>query len=294
MAPNANVLKRKSSSRKASKNAKRDGAVEPFLKWAGGKRRLMPQYAPYLPESYNRYHEPFVGGGAFFFHLQPGQAVLSDINTRLIDTYSAIRDDVDGLIERLEMHRSKHCKKHYYECRDEFNHGQLLWKTDRAALMIYLNKTCFNGLYRENLKGHFNVPMGRYKSPSIFDPKNLRAVSSLLQDVEIVPSGFTDVLSRAEAGDLVFFDPPYVPISETSSFTTYSKDGFGSEQQRRLADVFRELAERGCYVMLSNSDCPFVRELYADWRTVQVSASRNINSRASKRGAVSEVLVLSW
>jgi len=265
----------------------------PFLKWAGGKRRLLAQYEAYFPKEFNRYHEPFVGGGACFFHLAPGRAVLSDINHRLIDTYTALRDDLDGLLSRLRDHRERHCKKHYYACRDEFNKGSALWQTDRAALMIYLNKTCFNGLYRENSKGGFNVPMGNYKSPKIFNEENLLSVHRQLQSVELHQEGFEGVLDRAEAGDLIFFDPPYVPLSATSSFTNYSKDGFGADQQRRLAEVFGLLAERGCHVMLSNSDCGFVRELYKEWRIVEVMAPRSINSRASGRGAISEVLVLS-
>lgn len=265
----------------------------PFLKWAGGKRRLLEQYEAYFPKEYNRYHEPFIGGGACFFHLSPEQAVISDINHRLIDTYTALRDDLDGLLSRLHEHRKRHSKKHYYACRDEFNQGAALWTTDRAALMIYLNKTCFNGLYRENSKGYFNVPMGNYKSPKIFNEDNLLAVHRQLQGVDIHQGGFDGVLERAEEGDLIFFDPPYVPISETSSFTNYSKGGFDADKQRALAEVFRQLAERGCHVMLSNSDCGFVRELYKEWRIIEVMAPRSINSRASGRGAISEVLVLS-
>lgn len=294
MARTKAASKRLSGSRKKSLKADPKEVavrVDPFLKWAGGKRRLMPQYEPYLPKTFGRYHEPFVGGGAFFFHIHPEVACLSDINPRLVDTYTSIRDDIDGLVERLALHKKHHNKRYYYERRDEFNHGAL-FATDRAALMIYLNKTCFNGLYRENLKGHFNVPMGRYKSPSIFSEEHLRSVHKRLQQVEIHNEAFEGVLERAEAGDLVFFDPPYVPISETSSFTNYSKDGFGAQQQRRLAEVFGLLVERGCHVMLSNSDCPFVRELYKDWEIVSVSAARCINSRATHRGAITEVLVL--
>lgn len=284
------VVTAKVARRPVRRSAKK---AEPFLKWAGGKRRLLAQYQPYFPKSFGRYHEPFVGGGACFFHLEPAEAVLCDINPRLVDTYLSIRDDIDGLIERLTMHKKKHSKRHYYACREKFNHGDSLWKTDRAALMIYLNKTCFNGLYRENSKGSFNVPMGQYKDPKIFDPEALRRVHKVLQRAEIFHEPFDGVLERAEPGDLVYFDPPYVPLSATSSFTSYSKDGFGDEDQRRLAKVFAILAERGCHVMLSNSDCGFVRELYKDWQIVQISAARSINSRASGRGAISEVLVLS-
>ncbi len=268
--------------------------ASPFVKWAGGKRKLMPQFTPHFPKSFQSYHEPFLGGGAFFFHLQPRHAVLSDINHRLIKAYEAIRDDLPGVLERLHYHRRRHTKEHFYSCREQLNKGDLLLKSDRAALMIYLNKTCFNGLYRENSKGDFNVPIGRYKNPSIYDRENLTTVHNHLQNVELRVASFELVLERAKPGDFVYFDPPYVPISATSSFTNYSKDGFSASKQHLLAEVFRKLADRGCFVMLSNSDCGFVRELYRDFRMEIVTAARSINSRAKKRGAVNEVLVMSW
>lgn len=277
-----------------SSNVSTTAKVRPFLKWAGGKRRLLAQYAPYLPTSFGRYHEPFVGGGAFFFHLNACEATLSDINPRLIETYQALKVDIEGVLERLVFHREHHSEKHFYACRDALNHGDSLWISDRAALMIYLNKTCFNGLYRENSKGFFNVPMGRYTAPKIFKEENLRTIHKRLQHVELYNASFERVAEHAQKGDLVFFDPPYVPLSETSSFMHYTKNGFGADEQRRLAELFRVLSERGCYVMLSNSDCGFVRDLYKDWRVVQISAARCINSRASRRGSISEVLVLGW
>lgn len=275
-------------------DAEPSSKASPFVKWAGGKRRLMSQYEAFLPKSFTGYHEPFLGGGAFFFHLQPKKAVLSDINYRLIESYEAIRDDLSGVLECLHYHRRNHSKTHYYRCRELLNKGDLLIKSDRAALMIYLNKTCFNGLYRENLKGDFNVPIGRYKNPAIYDRANLFSVHEKLQGIDIRHEGFEGVLFRARPGDLVYFDPPSVPISETSSFTNYSKDGFGAAKQRQLAEVYKKLAERGCQVMLSNSDCGFVRELYSDFRIEVVQAARSINSRAAKRGAINEVLVMSW
>lgn len=269
-------------------------AASPFLKWAGGKARLLEQYAPHMPHDFERYHEPFVGGGAMFFAMSPDDAVLSDVNPRLIETYRAVRDDVDGLIERLHEHRRRHSKAHYYASRHRFNEPRSDGGTDRAALFIYLNKTCFNGLYRENASGGFNVPMGRYTNPAICDEATLRAASRVLQDVELRVSGFVDVLERAEDGDFVYFDPPYVPLSATSSFTTYSKGGFDMSMQIELARTFAKLARRGCRVMLSNSDCEAVRELYAGWRIESISAARSISRKGRGRGPVGEVLVCSW
>ena len=265
----------------------------PFIKWAGGKSRLLSQYDEHFPVEFDNYHEPFVGGGAVFFHLAPATATLSDINPRLVEVYRTIRDDVEALIDRLAHHRERHNKAYYYQSRTRFNGGRMN-AVDRASLFIYLNKTCFNGLYRENSRGEFNVPMGRYKSPSIFDPMHLRSVSLQLQDVDLVVDGFMSVADRAEPGDLVYFDPPYVPLNRTSSFTTYSKGGFDEKMQHDLARTFDKLAKRGCFVMLSNSDCPFVRELYAGWRVETISAPRAINSKAGRRGRVNEVLVCSW
>lgn len=266
----------------------------PFLKWAGGKKALIEQYTPYFPEEYDRYFEPFVGGGAVFFNLRPWDAVLSDVNPRLIDCYTAIRDEPAALMELLERHRSSHCKEYYYACRERMNKPRGLSGLQRAALMIYLNKTCFNGLYRENRKGEFNVPIGSYKNPSVYTVENLISVSLQLQGVELKTAGFKHVLDSAEPGDLVYFDPPYVPISDTASFTSYAKGGFDVELQQELAKTFAELAHRGCYVMLSNSDCPLVRELYRGWRIVEIDAPRRISARKGGRANVTEVLVMGW
>lgn len=266
----------------------------PFLKWVGGKARLLEQFADLLPEEFDGYHEPFVGGGAMFFHLDPSEARLSDVNGRLVETYRVIRDALPELIARLEEHRERHGEAYYYRQRQRMNAPRGLDEVQRAALFIYLNKTCFNGLYRENKRGEFNVPMGRYANPSVFDLGNLASASRALQGVRIEQASFDSVLEHARPGDFVYFDPPYVPISATSSFTSYAAEGFDDELQLRLAQTFDELARRGCLVMLSNSDCDFVRELYAGWRIESVLAPRSVNSRADKRGAVGEVAVLSW
>ncbi len=270
--------------------------ARPFVKWVGGKSRVVPTLMRTTPRSFRRYHEPFVGGGAFFYALKAEQklaegAVLSDVNNRLVRTWRAVRDDVDRLIDRLAELAASHDKEQYYEVRS-WAVDELEDDVDVAAWFIYLNKTGFNGLYRVNRKNGFNVPMGRYKNPRVCDPLNLRACSDALQGVIIKRGGFMDVAEDAQEGDLVYFDPPYVPLSKTASFTSYSKDGFGPVQQEQLADLAAELKARGVHVMLSNHDTPEVRKLYRPRgfrrRTIQVS--RTINSAATKRGKVNEVV----
>lgn len=262
----------------------------PFLKWAGGKSKLIQQYIKFFPEEFNTYYEPFLGGGAVFFHLQPNNAVLTDINTELINVYCCVRDRVESLIETLNEHQEKHNKDYYYLIRAEKYETEI----KRAARIIYLNKTCFNGLYRENSQGKFNVPMGKYKNPPICQPDLLRSVSAALQFKEIKVRSFEKVLNEAKKGDFVYFDPPYHPISATSNFTGYSRDSFSEKDQIRLRDVFAELAILGVKVMLSNSDCELIRELYNNFNIHQVLAARSINSNASKRGKISELLVTSY
>lgn len=260
----------------------------PFLKWVGGKRRLLAQYIPHFPDEFNSYYEPFLGGGAVFFHLQPKRAILSDVNERLVKTYLTIRDDLDRLIELLEKHEKKHEKSYYYKMREQFNSAQE--STESAALMIYLNKTCFNGLYRENKKGHFNVPIGKQKKLSLFKADNLRAVSRILQDVTILVSSFE--LIQAKKGDFVFFDPPYVP--QNNSFTSYTKTKFTLDSHQHLANVFADLDSKGCKVMLSNSNTPYVHELFAQYSIHEISVQRNISGKASARRPITELLVKNW
>jgi DNA adenine methylase len=277
--------------------------AKPFLKWAGGKGQLLDQLTPLLPDKFGGYHEPFVGSGALFFRLlslrtmgrigSPMQRVhLTDSNEELVNCYAVIRDDVENLIRLLGHHKSQHGRPYYYHVRDQIPSS--LNAVERAARIIYLNKTCFNGLYRVNRRGQFNVPMGSYKDPGIFEPDNLRAVSMALRPVKLDVSDYARVLQNARAGDFVYFDPPYYPLTRTASFTAYTQDTFGEKEQAQLADVFRKLHRKGCKVMLSNSWTQFILDLYHDFKWVKVSASRAINSKAEGRGKISEVVILSY
>ncbi|MEM6837772.1 MAG: DNA adenine methylase [Cyanobacteria bacterium P01_C01_bin.120] len=266
----------------------------PFLKWAGGKGRLLEQYCRYFPPQFRVYHEPFLGGGAIFFHLHQNcqQAVLADLNEELVNVYRCVKEDVETLISLLSVHQANHGRDYYYEMRSQTGPRSAV---KRAARLIYLNKTCFNGLYRENRQGHFNVPMGRYKNPRVCDATTLHQASVALQQTQIVCGKFEKVLDQATTDqDFVYFDPPYHPISATSSFTGYNRFGFRAADQERLQQTFAELAARGVQVMLSNSDCSFIRELYQDFYIHNIQASRAINSNAKRRGKISELVITSY
>ena len=267
----------------------RDRPLKPFLKWAGGKRSLVPQFLAHLPERFGRYHEPFVGSAALFFHLAPKRASLSDTNERLVRTYKGLRDDPDGVIRRLK--RYPYDKEFYLRKRQEKIDRK--GDTELAAWFIYLNRTGYNGLYRVNSKNVFNVPFGTYRSPTICDEPTLRACAARLASVDIDVKDFEAAAEQAKKGDLVYFDPPYVPLSATSSFTSYTKHGFGPDEQERLRDVALRLVQRGVQVLISNSSAPLVRELYAGpaFELVEIAARRSINSRADRRGAVVELLI---
>lgn len=268
--------------------------ARPFLKWAGGKRQLLPDLLEHIRRfgSFSTYYEPFVGGGALFFELKSlgmlnGHVVLSDVNTNLVETYQGVANNVDQVIALLRDHADRHSQDYFYQVRAT-EPAEL---AERSARIIYLNRTCFNGLYRENSRGQFNVPFGRYVNPKICDEPNLRAVSQALSGVELRVQSFDGVLPAARPGDLVYFDPPYVPLPKTASFTSYAKNGFSMLDQRRLAEVFAQLTNRGVNVLLSNSKTPEVLELYAGFKIHTVMAARTVNSKANQRGKVAEVLV---
>lgn len=267
----------------------------PIVKWAGGKTKLLGELELRLPRRFGRYFEPFLGGGALFFRLAPGRASLADYNRDLINLYRCVADHVDSLIRRLTRYRQAHSHEHYYELRTRWNEGGFARApVERAAAFLYLNKTCFNGLYRVNQKGEFNVPVGRYVAPRIFDPVHLRAASKLLAKAEIASGHYADTVADAEAGDFVYFDPPYDPVTTSANFTSYTAQSFSSDDQRELAAVIRGLTRRGVHVMMSNSDTPLIRRLYRGFDIAEVKAPRAINSKGSKRGAVSELVITNY
>lgn len=273
---------------------------KPFVKWVGGKRQLLKQFKElglYPPEDFDpinaAYYEPFVGGGAVFFDLLPNNAVLSDLNLELVTTYNVIKEDVESLIKLLKKHE---VNKEYYLRMRALN-VQKLSPLGIASRFIYLNRTGFNGLYRVNRSGQFNVPFGSNGNPTICDEDNLRKVSAALQHVNISHQSYQHVLKSAKKGDFIYLDPPYHPLNATSSFTSYTKESFGAKDQIELRDAFSELSKRGCFVMLSNSDAEFINEIYSEVdgvRITKILASRAINSVASGRGKIKEVLVTNY
>ncbi|OIP78419.1 MAG: hypothetical protein AUK16_00245 [Parcubacteria group bacterium CG2_30_44_11] len=273
---------------------------KPFIKWVGGKRQLLKQFRLmnlYPPEKFDarhgRYFEPFVGGGAVFFDLLPETAFLSDLNNELVTTYNVIKSDVENLIKSLKKHKLD--KEYFLKVRAQ--DPLTLTPLNVASRFIFLNRTCFNGMYRVNSKGGFNVPYGKYTNPLICDEVNLRKASKVLKNVEIANQDYKEVLKKAKKGDFIYFDPPYYPVNKTSSFTSYTKEAFLDREQTELRDTFVELHKRGCFVMLSNSDTPFINDIYSEpkgLRITKVEAGRAINSDATKRGKITEVLVTNY
>lgn len=273
--------------------------IPKFLKWAGGKGQLLEQFKPLFPKKIERYIEPFLGSGSVFFYIiqeyKPKEIILSDINEELINTYEIIKDDVESLIIELKQHKEYHLaegKRYYLTIRA--TDPNKLPKLERAARFIYLNKTCFNGLYRVNSKGQFNVPMGSYKNPDIVNEEKFRLVSQLLKNVTIKVMSFEKVYALAKKEDFIYFDPPYYPLKKGKSFTTYTKDVFLEEEQKKLAEIFKKLDKKGCYVMLSNSDTKFIKDLYLDYNINFVQATRMINCDGSNRGKINEVVVTNY
>lgn len=266
----------------------------PIVKWVGGKRQLMFELLENMPKSYNRYFEPFIGGGALFFELQPEKAYISDMNEELINLYSVVKNNVYELIDELKKHKIS--KEYFMNIRniDRTKEYKKWSAIQKASRFIYLNRTCFNGMYRVNSKGEFNVPFGNYKNPRIIDENNLINCSNLLQKTEIKNADFSEILNCIQSGDFVYFDPPYVPLNETSSFTSYTKDGFDIDMQFKLREVCNELDSMGVKFMLSNSDTKFVNEVYENYNIKKVFASRQINANPNGRGKITEVLVKNY
>jgi DNA adenine methylase len=266
----------------------------PFLKWAGGKTQLLPALLKRVPNSYNRYLEPFLGGGALYFAMQPRTAYLADLNPELINCFEVVRGNLAELKEELKRYR--YDKEMYYEVRELDRKAEYSSTSPvaRAARFIYLNKTCFNGLYRVNAKGHFNVPFGAYKDPTILDVPNLTACSNTLQSAVLKTGTFEEIADVADAGDFVYFDPPYAPVSETAAFTQYVSGGFDAASQELLLLTCLKLHQKGVKWMLSNSNTNIIQELYRGFKVEAVEASRAINSKAEKRGPILELIIRNY
>lgn len=267
---------------------------KPFIKWAGGKRSLIEELLNNIPKNFNNYFEPFIGGGALYFKLLKEGSYLSDINPELINVYRVIRDDVEGLI--LDLKKHVYDKGYYYQIRglDRNDEYISLSNLKKASRLVYLNRVGFNGLYRVNKKGEFNVPFGRYKNPLICDEDNLRACSKVLKTAKISCGSFSKIINFVSRNDFVYLDPPYIPLSKTSKFTSYSKEKFDDSMQEELKNLCAELNKRGVKFLLSNSYSESSLSLYKEFNVSRVFAPRNINAKSSSRGAIPEILVKNY
>ena len=272
---------------------------KPFVKWAGGKRQIIDKLKMYAPDEFNTYYEPFVGGGALLFELSPKKAVINDYNEELMNVFNCIKDETkfNKMCNELNHHEANHSEEYYYEIRNK-DRDKTKFKRmpdyKRSARTIYLNKACFNGLYRVNSKNEFNVPFNRKAKVNTYDGQNLGIIHSYLNfsDVTLLNTDFEEAVKDAKKGDFIYFDPPY--DSETSTFNSYTENGFGKEEQVRFARVYKELANKGCYVMLSNHNTTLVKELYKDFNIHVIEAKRNINANGKKRGKVEEVIITNY
>jgi len=276
-------------------------APKPFVKWAGGKRQLIPILNENLPKSFGTYYEPFIGGGALLFHIlaerNAQKCSISDLNSDLVLTYTTIRDKIDGLVSSLKNHEKnyqKDSKTYYYSVRESNPRSEI----EKTSRLLFLNRTCFNGLYRVNSKGKFNVPLGRYTNPNIVNENNLRSVSAVLNTskVEIKCRDFESILRDAKKSDLVYFDPPYQPVSDTANFTSYTNKSFTYDDLHRLSELCLKLDSKGCKVLLSNSDSKEVAKIFSDtpWKINKIQANRSINSNSKKRTGHFELLIKNY
>lgn len=269
--------------------------LSPMLKWVGGKRQLLSDIVPMIDDKCSMYVEPFIGGGAVLFSMQPSKAIINDYNTELINVYKTVRDNLEFLLDKLKVHEEKNSSDYYYEVRalDREVKFKKMSDVEKAARIIYLNKTCYNGLYRVNSAGQFNSPYGRYKNPNIVNEEVLRAISKYFNDneVQILNGDYKEALKNLENNSFVYLDPPYMPISASSSFTGYTEGGFGYNSQLELKKECDKLTSRGIRFVQSNSDCEEIRELYKCYKIKTVKAKRSINSVAKKRGEITEVLI---
>jgi DNA adenine methylase len=269
---------------------------QPFVKWAGGKSQLLSQISKVFPRKFGRYYEPFIGGGATYFNLRPKEAVISDANLELINGYRVIRDDLESLAKELDYIQALRISRSLYE-KYRKDDPETLTPTKRAARFIFLNKTCYNGLYRVNKNGGFNVPFGKYRRmPTLYESGNFIEIRNLLRGAEIMCASYEIPLNRAKSGDFLYLDPPYSSEPESLGFTSYTKESFSASDQRRLAAKFKELDRKGCVVMLSNSNTKLVRELYEDYKetTLVLTSDRMINCVGSERTGYRELLILNY
>lgn len=277
---------------------KNEMKLYPFTKWTGGKRKLLPELLGLLPKEFNNYYEPFIGGGALFFELAPTKATINDFNEELINCYIQIKENPHKVIELLKEHKEKNSKEYYLELRglDRTDAFAKLPREEKAARILYMLRVNFNGLYRVNSKNQFNVPYGDYKNPKIVDEELILSISEYLKnnDIKIISGDFEEATKNAQKGDLVYFDPPYIPLTQTSSFTSYTHEGFSFEDQVRLRDTMKKLTQKGVYVMLSNSSSELTIELYKDFNIHYVDVSRTNGAKASSRSKIKEIIVTNY
>lgn len=273
--------------------------LSPVLKWVGGKRQLLNDIIPMIPKNCSTYVEPFIGGGAVLFELQPKKAIINDFNSELINVYTVIRDYSEELIKELQFHKDNNTSEHFYAVREYDRKPEFfsqMTPVQKAARVIYLNKTCYNGLYRVNSAGQFNSPYGKYKNPNIVNETVIRAMSKYFNENNIVIKNedFKETLKGLRRGAFVYLDPPYMPISSSSSFTGYTENGFNEDKQRELKELCDKLDKKGIKFLQSNSDCEFIRELYSSYRIKTIKAKRAINSKGNSRGEINEVLIYNY
>lgn len=278
---------------------KKNVLISPILKWVGGKRQLLKEIKGLIPKQITTYVEPFIGGGALFFDLQPNKAIINDYNEELINVYRVVKEDPEKLLIILEEHHKLNSEDYFYKIRamDRNDNYRDMSYIEKAARIIYLNKTCYNGLFRVNQAGQFNTPYGKYKNPNIINRPTILAMSKYfneMKSLKIISGDYANTLKGLNKGSFVYFDPPYLPISSSSSFTGYTDQGFGYDEQVRLKIECDKLNKRGIKFMLSNSDHPLIRELYKEYSIITVKANRAINSNVNKRGEINEVLVINY
>lgn len=279
-------------------NKKKNVILSPVVKWVGGKRQLLDDIIPLLPDNFSTYVEPFVGGGALLFETQPKKAIVNDLNHELINLYKVIKDNPNELLLLLEEHELNNSEEYFYQIRalDRSESYDQMSDIEKAARIIYLNKTCYNGLFRVNQSGQFNSPYGKYKNPNIVNKPVVLAMANYFQNnnITLLNGDYKIALKKLRKGAFVYFDPPYMPISSSSSFTGYTENGFDKKQQIELKEECDKLNSRGIKFLLSNSDHPFIRDLYKDYEIITVRAKRSINSNSNKRGEINEVLVRNY